>query len=46
LVAAMRRYDKLGHSCWRTFFSYYRLSSVRAPVHSEPAPEVEALPAA
>jgi phenylacetic acid degradation operon negative regulatory protein len=46
LVAAMRRYDKLGHSCWRAFFSHYRLSSVRAPVHSEPAPEVEALPAA
>jgi phenylacetic acid degradation operon negative regulatory protein len=46
LVTAMRRYDKLGHSCWRAFFSQYRLTSMRAPVHSEPTHDVEALPAA
>ena len=46
LVAAMRRYDKLGHSCWRAFFSQYRLTSMRAPVHSEPARDAEARPAA
>jgi phenylacetic acid degradation operon negative regulatory protein len=34
LVAAMRRYDKLGHAAWRAFFAEYRLTSVRAPVHS------------
>ena len=46
LVAAMRRYDKLGHSCWRAFFSQYRLTTMRAPVHSDPTRDVEALPAA
>jgi len=34
LVTAMRRYDKVGHSSWRAFFAEYRLTSVRAPVHS------------
>ncbi|HUE39549.1 MAG TPA: PaaX family transcriptional regulator [Candidatus Binatia bacterium] len=34
LVAAMRRYDKLGHACWRPFFSEYRVTSLRAPVDS------------
>jgi hypothetical protein len=46
LVAAMRRYDKLGHACWRSFFSQYRLTSMRAPVHSEPTRDVEAPAAA
>lgn len=46
LVAAMRRYDKLGHACWRAFFAQYRLTSLRAPVHSEPARDAEAMPAA
>ncbi len=46
LVAAMCRYDKLGHSYWRAFFAQYRLTSVRAPVHSEPTRDAEALPAA
>jgi phenylacetic acid degradation operon negative regulatory protein len=32
LVGAMRRYDKLGHACWRAFFADYRLTSLRAPV--------------
>ena len=35
LVAAMRRYDKLGHACWRAFFSEYRVTSLRAPVDSK-----------
>ena len=34
LVAAMRRYDKIGHGFWRAFFSEYRVTSVRAPVDS------------
>jgi phenylacetic acid degradation operon negative regulatory protein len=34
LLTAMRRYDKLGHASWRAFFADYRLTSVRAPVHS------------
>jgi phenylacetic acid degradation operon negative regulatory protein len=34
LAAAMRRYDKLGHACWRPFFADYRLTSLRAPVDS------------
>jgi phenylacetic acid degradation operon negative regulatory protein len=34
LVAAMRRYDRLGHAAWRAFFADYRLTSVRAPVDS------------
>jgi phenylacetic acid degradation operon negative regulatory protein len=46
LVAAMRRYDKLGHACWRAFFAQYRLTSMRAPVHSDPARATEATPAA
>jgi phenylacetic acid degradation operon negative regulatory protein len=35
LLAAMRRYDKLGHACWRAFFSEYRVTSLRAPVDSK-----------
>jgi phenylacetic acid degradation operon negative regulatory protein len=35
LLAAMRRYDKLGHACWRGFFSEYRVTSLRAPVDSK-----------
>ena len=35
LVAAMRRYNKLGHACWRPFFSEYRVTSLRAPVDSK-----------
>ncbi len=46
LVAAMRRYDKLGHACWRGFFARYHLTSLRAPVHSETARDTEAMPAA
>ncbi len=46
LVATMRRYDKLGHACWRAFFARYHLTSLRAPVHSEPAHDSEAMPAA
>jgi phenylacetic acid degradation operon negative regulatory protein len=46
LVAAMRRYDKLGHACWRAFFAQYRLTSMRAPVHSDAAHDAEAIPAA
>jgi phenylacetic acid degradation operon negative regulatory protein len=34
LATAMRRYDKLGHACWRAFFADYRLTSLRAPVDS------------
>jgi hypothetical protein len=30
----MRRYDKVGHACWRAFFADYRLTSLRAPVDS------------
>jgi phenylacetic acid degradation operon negative regulatory protein len=46
LVATMRRYDKLGHACWRAFFAQYHLTSMRAPVHSEAPRESEAMPAA
>jgi phenylacetic acid degradation operon negative regulatory protein len=35
LVVAMRRYDKLGHACWRAFFADYRLTSQHAPVDSK-----------
>jgi phenylacetic acid degradation operon negative regulatory protein len=35
LLAAMRRYDKVGHACWRAFFNEYRITSVRAPVDSK-----------
>jgi phenylacetic acid degradation operon negative regulatory protein len=35
LVGAMRRYDKVGHACWRSFFADYRLTSLRAPVDSK-----------
>jgi phenylacetic acid degradation operon negative regulatory protein len=42
LVAAMRRYDKLGHAAWRAFFADYRLTSVRAPVHSTDEPGIRA----
>lgn len=40
LVAAMQRYDRIGHGYWRAFFKSYRVSSVRAPMHAaaEPAP--------
>jgi len=43
LVAAMRRYDKLGHACWRRFFADYRLTSLRAPVDSKVRRDSEAL---
>ena len=32
---AMRRYDKIGHACWRPFFAGYRVTSLRAPVDSK-----------
>ena len=35
LLAAMRRYDKVGHACWRGFFSEYRVTSLHAPVDSK-----------
>jgi len=41
LVGAMRRYDKLGHACWRSFFADYRLTSLRAPVDSKIHQETE-----
>ena len=43
LVVAMPHYDKLGHACWRGFFARYRLTSVRAPMHCEPARDGEAI---
>jgi phenylacetic acid degradation operon negative regulatory protein len=42
LVAAMRRYDKIGHTCWRPFFAGYRVTSLRAPVDSKISGEPEA----
>lgn len=35
LVAAMQRYDSIGHGYWRAFFREHRVASLRAPVDAK-----------